>query len=244
MTQKAVRHLIVNADDLGVSEGVNEGIIRAHENGIVTSASLMTRYPAARAAAAYSQGHPELALGLHLDIGEWVYGDGEWVQGYHVVSPDDTAGIAAELTRQLERFREWVGENPTHLDSHQHIHRREPARSILLRTAQELGIPLRDCSDRVCYDGRFYGQDSHGEPFPEGVSVAGLLEILSSLPPGISELGCHPGLDFRLESTYRYERAIEVDTLCDARVRSGLEGCGIQLVSFRDVQRLALAGVG
>ena len=52
------RALIVNADDLGRSSGINRGIGIAHERGIVTSASLMVRLPAAREAAAYARGLP------------------------------------------------------------------------------------------------------------------------------------------------------------------------------------------
>ena len=67
------RFLIVNADDFGLSAGVNQGIIEAHERGVVTSASLMVRWPAAVAAAAYARSHPQLAVGLHVDLGEWAY---------------------------------------------------------------------------------------------------------------------------------------------------------------------------
>jgi predicted glycoside hydrolase/deacetylase ChbG (UPF0249 family) len=49
------RYLIVNADDFGQSHGVNRGVIEAFENGIVTSASLMVRWPAAVEAAAYAR---------------------------------------------------------------------------------------------------------------------------------------------------------------------------------------------
>ena len=41
------RYLIVNADDFGMGRGVNDGIIKSHEHGIVTSASLMVRWRAA-----------------------------------------------------------------------------------------------------------------------------------------------------------------------------------------------------
>ena len=54
------RFLIVNADDFGLSEGVNRGIIEAHERGIVTSASLMVLKPAAASAAAYGREHLRL----------------------------------------------------------------------------------------------------------------------------------------------------------------------------------------
>ncbi|MGA2658858.1 MAG: ChbG/HpnK family deacetylase, partial [Verrucomicrobiota bacterium] len=55
------RGLIVNADDFGLDPGVNRGIIKSHEYGIVTSASLMVRWPAAAEAAAYAREHPELS---------------------------------------------------------------------------------------------------------------------------------------------------------------------------------------
>src|SRR5260370_3831130 len=79
------RYLIVNADDFGQSPGVNRGIIEAHERGIVTSASLMVRWPAAAEAAAYARLHPRLSVGLHLDFGEWVCRGGGWARPYQVV---------------------------------------------------------------------------------------------------------------------------------------------------------------
>lgn len=81
----AKRYLIVNADDFGQSTGVNRGIIKAHEQGIVTSASLMVRWPFAAEAAQYSHRHPEFSLGIHLDFGEWAYREETWVPLYEVV---------------------------------------------------------------------------------------------------------------------------------------------------------------
>ena len=79
------RRLVVNADDLGLTAGVNDGIVEAHVRGIVTSASLMVLWPAAAGAAAYAREKPDLALGLHLDLGEWVYREGTWLPAYEVV---------------------------------------------------------------------------------------------------------------------------------------------------------------
>src|SRR5260370_7598521 len=86
---KAKRALIVNADDFGQSFGVNQGIMEAHERGIVTSASLMVRWPAAREAAAYAKKHPRLSLGLHFDYGEWVCRNGNCTTLYNAVSASD-----------------------------------------------------------------------------------------------------------------------------------------------------------
>ena len=83
------RTLVVNADDFGLSTGVNQGIICAHEEGIVTSASLMVRQPAAAEAAAYARDHSRLSVGLHLNLAEWVFRDGEWFPLYQVVRADN-----------------------------------------------------------------------------------------------------------------------------------------------------------
>jgi chitin disaccharide deacetylase len=232
------RHLIVNADDFGLSQGVNQGIIQAHEHGIVTSASLMVRWPAASEAARYALMHPRLSVGLHLELAEWAYRDGQWVALYQVVAPDDARAVAQEVARQLEAFRRLLGKDPTHLDSHQHAHRNEPVLSILSELAQELSVPLRSFAPQVQYCGDFYGQTGEGDPYPQGISLDGLLKTLSILPPGASELGCHPGEDEHLDSVYRLERKREVQVLCDPRVRATLNSVHIDLLSFADLPRL------
>ncbi|MDP2726767.1 MAG: ChbG/HpnK family deacetylase, partial [Dehalococcoidia bacterium] len=63
-----VRWLIINADDLGLSPGVNTGIIEAHRQGVVTSASLMANLPGTAEAAVMARENPELGVGLHLNL--------------------------------------------------------------------------------------------------------------------------------------------------------------------------------
>src|SRR5438876_8302919 len=117
------RYLIVNADDFGLSAGVNRGILEAHRCGIVTSASLMVRWPAAVETAAIARDCPGMSVGLHLDLGEWAFRGGGWEQLYYVVDTEDSAAVSREMRQQLDRFWELTGNCPTHLDSHQHVHR-------------------------------------------------------------------------------------------------------------------------
>lgn len=226
------RFLIVNADDLGLSAGVNAGIARAHAQGIVTSASLMVCQAAAAEAAALAQRNPSLAVGLHIDIGQWDYESGEWKVAYQRCSPEDEAAVEAECREQLEAFRELLGRDPTHLDSHQHTHMSEPVASVAEGLAVELGVPLR--ARGIRYEGGFYGQAGRGEPWPQGIAVEHLIELIESLPEGWTELGCHPGLGVEDESSYGVEREREVHALCAPRVRAAIEAEKVELRSFAE----------
>lgn len=230
--------LIVNADDFGQSAGVNCGVIRAHEHGIVTSASLMVRWPAAEEAASYARTHPALSVGLHLDFGEWACRDGDWSPLYRVVDTCDAAAVREEVERQLSEFRRLLGREPTHIDSHQHAHLQEPVRTIVVAAASGLGIPVRRCS-AAQYCGDFYGQGEGGWPYPEGITVASLLTILERLPGGMTELCCHPGEGDDLDSMYRLERSTEAEALCDPRVAQAIDASAIQLVGFARYRELA-----
>jgi chitin disaccharide deacetylase len=232
-----VTTLIVNADDFGLSDGVNEGILVAHREGIVTSASLMVRQPAAAAAAAAAANHPALSVGLHFDVGEWERDDdGGWRPRYLVVDDADAGAVAAELDRQLHAFRDLMGCDPTHLDSHQHAHRDEPARSILAGRAAELGIPLRHQSAARYYGG-FYGQGRDGCDLSAGIQPAALVAFIRDLQPGTTELACHPAAHVDPTWAYGSERTVELASLCDPSVRAAIRDSGVELRSFRDLLR-------
>ena len=226
-----MRFVIVNADDFGLSDGINRGVIQTFERGIVTSASLMVRQAAAEAAAHYAKDQPRLSLGLHLDFGEWVFTHGEWAQLYSVTRSNDPNALVQEIESQLAEFRRLVGREPTHIDSYQHVHREEPLRSVVLAAARRIGAPVREYSG-IRYCGDFYGQTDEGESLPEALSARNLKQILAALPPGLTELGCHPGYRDGLSSVYAAERELEVYTLCSPETRTGLAALGIQLCSF------------
>lgn len=224
--------LIVNADDFGLSAGLNNGIIRAHEDGIVTSASLMVRGVALEQAVTYARQHPRLSVGLHIDLGEWSFRNGQWEIRYAVVPQEEDELVRAEIYRQLNEFRRWMGCEPTHIDSHQHIHRDGPARNVAMELAAELAVPLRHVNSAVRYCGDFYGHPYAGESSMDAVSSDSLVKILGSLRPGITELACHPGIGQDIESDYVQEREWEVRALTDPAVRAAIDAYGVWLRSF------------
>lgn len=231
----AARRLIVNADDFGRSRAINDGVVRGHEHGIVTSASLMARWPEAPAAARYAREHRGLSVGLHFDLSEWAVVDGEWQASYEVVSSDDPDSVQAELERQLSAFTALVGRAPTHLDSHQHVHRDEPVRSAVLAAGERLGVPVRELAAGVRYVGDFYGQDGRGKAHPDGISRERLIGLIRSLGPGTTELGCHPASEPELQSSYARERPMELAVLCDPLVSAALREERVELIGFADV---------
>ncbi len=219
-----MRFLIVNGDDLGVSPGVNRGILEAHRSGILTSASLMVDRPWSEKAAILGRGEHELSLGLHVELGgAAAAGEGR-----------------SELARQLARFVELVGRPPTHIDSHHNVHRKPALRTSFLELAQRCGVPMRE-DGLVRFVGDFYGQWG-GESHPETIGISNLLQILETkVTEGVTELMCHPGYaDPELRSSYTAEREIELLTLCDPALPEILRSREIRLVGFRDLPGLPI----
>src|SRR5918912_179390 len=76
---------------------------------------------------------------------------GVWSLNYQVVRRDSE--IEGEVNAQLDAFRRQLGREPTHLDSHHHVHLTEPTATVMSGLAAELGVPLRRMSARLRYCG-------------------------------------------------------------------------------------------
>lgn len=146
--------LVVNADDFGLSPGVNEGIVRAHQTGIVTSSSVMVNLPAFEGAVAFARENPRLGVGVHLNLtcgppvgsdeSSLVYRRGRfhslprllWALALgRVLEPD----IEEEMTAQVGRAID-AGLRVEHLDTHQNIHFHPAIRRCLYRVAGRYGV--------------------------------------------------------------------------------------------------------
>lgn len=215
------RLLIVNADDLGLSHGVNEGILEAHVNGIVTSASLMVNAPAAGEARTLARDHPELSVGLHFQC------DG-------TVELDHPAHAERTFRGQLERFRELVGRDPTLVDSHHHVHVEHERMATFKSLVEPLGVPLRN-DGRVAYIGGFWAQWEPGVTNLDYVRRPFLRHLVDTeVGEGFTEIACHPArITGDFQSSYLHERAVELQTLTEPGLKEELEGTGIKLVSYR-----------
>ena len=250
----AERRLIVNADDLGWSPGVNDGIFEAHVDGLVSSATLMVNQPGAEhAAAALDRADlARLGVGLHVtlsgggrptlpaaEVASLVDGDGRLPRRPEGLTGATTDEVLAEVRAQLERFAELLGRPPSHLDGHHHCHRRPEVFPAVLAVAVERGLPVRPVTPEMGRQLRAAGiaiPDAFDQSFfAEGVSSARLAELIRGLGAGVSEIMCHPGrVDAELarSSSYLGDREIEVAVLTDPALVRLVAAENVRLVSY------------
>ncbi len=148
------KHLIINADDFGISRGVNIGIIEAAEAGAVTSASMIVNLPEFADALDRAMSCPTLSLGIHLNLTLGCplsaarsltrASTGEFYPLAVLITRAslgllDTSDIESECEAQIDRMID-AGFPPTHLDSHRHVHIHPAIRSAVARAAASRGI--------------------------------------------------------------------------------------------------------
>ena len=156
-----MRRLIVNADDFGLTTGVNRAIVEAHRRGVVTSATLMANSSAFEEATRLAQAEASLSVGCHV-----VLVDGEPVLPAaripSLLAADSRSGprfrpalsgfalaalrgrlreeeIEAEVTAQIRKLQA-AGIAVTHLDTHKHAHMFPGVLKPLLRAAFACGV--------------------------------------------------------------------------------------------------------
>jgi predicted glycoside hydrolase/deacetylase ChbG (UPF0249 family) len=171
MDQNAEKKLIVNADDLGFSKEINNGIFKAHTDGIVTSASLAVNMPFSYQAIQQAQKFPDLGVGIHLNVvrgkpftnsksvAKLIAKDGTFKYRTLSLWPVQLFGfksvmeqIEREFRAQIEAAVSW-GLKPTHLDSERH----HAAWPILFRLmadlAKEYKIPALRLTEEPFWGG-------------------------------------------------------------------------------------------
>lgn len=250
------RLLIVNADDFGRSVGVDDGIVRAHREGIVTSTTFMTNAPSTPHAAALARATPSLDVGVHLvltyakplsglaKIPSLVRHNGSfWRPTELLARPIDQTEALIEYRAQYARARELAGREPTHVDTHHWVHDHPALSWAVCELARETGAAARTHTPAQRDEYRAKGvrtTDHFIRDFqdPGHIEVSDLLALLSRVEEGVTELMCHPGEpdpELVATSAYARERPVELATLTDPRVRDALERERISLTTFAEL---------
>lgn len=176
---ECVKKIILSADDFGRSSGINEAVIRAHREGVLTSASLMVAGDAVEEAVTLAQQTPTLAVGLHLvvtggratlspgEIPHLVDSSGHFSNDpvqiglRYFLSRTVQEELAREIAAQFERFA--ATRLPlSHVDGHLHMHVHPTVFNLLLPLAEQYGarglrLPRDDFWFALGYDRRYAG---------------------------------------------------------------------------------------
>jgi hopanoid biosynthesis associated protein HpnK len=153
----AMKYLIVNADDFGLTSGVNRAIIEGHQRGIITSTTVMVNMPGFAEAVRLARENPQLGIGLHFNITQGrpvadaakvrslLNAQGQFTGTSTTLAVRSLLGrlrteeIIIELRAQLERALD-AGLMLTHVDSHKHAHALPQVFEAVARTLPEYGV--------------------------------------------------------------------------------------------------------
>ncbi len=246
--------LIVNADDFGMTDGVTHGVVFGHQFGIVSSTCLMANMPGRFSAAQLAKAHPDLGVGVHLNMTCWrpllppeevpslvTANGGFYFDIAEASARADLGQLEREFRAQLEEART-LGIHISHVDLHMGTTKQEILELIMVLAA-EYGLPMRrppkdyvpglDAWLRTQGD---LNMPDHTEYFNhERIRVEMLVEFIGRLQPGVTEIMCHPGYispEHQYIDTLLYPRVKELEALLDRRVKDVLAEEGVELASF------------
>jgi len=248
--------LIVNADDFGLSKGQNYGIIEACRHGVVTSTTALVNGEAIEHAAALSRDLAKLGVGMHfvLTLGmplspmpgltrDGVLGKWIWEMAEQGALPLDE--IARELDCQFNRFVDLFGREPTHLDSHHHVHMIPAIFPLVAEFAARKGVAMRvDRQVLALHDlplGRAPTTEGFSSEFyGDAISEALLLQVLdgsASRGERSLEIMAHPAFvdNTVRKSAYCWPRLAELDVLTSPSLKYAIAERGYRLGTFSDL---------
>ncbi len=215
-----MRVLAVNADDFGFTRDVNQGIVEAHRDGILTSATLMATGAAFDDAVRLAKENPSLDIGCHLVLVGQAPLPLTMAQLIQAIALKRIR-IYKELAEQVRKILE-ADLKPTHLDTHKHTHLLPPVLDEVARISEEFRIPwvrrpfdfplplggvdwkmravnsamglVRAHSERVLRKhGCRFTDHFAGFQLTGNYDAARLAKLIRSLPEGSTEFMCHPG---------------------------------------------------
>lgn len=252
MRRNGEKLLIVNADDANLTPGINRAILKAHDEGIVSSTTFLINLPVSSMTVRSFQKRKKLGIGLHLNVtlGRPAAGPGRvptlvdpqgcFRKRADQVSRLPSAGdLAREYEAQITLFRKCFSRMPTHLDTHHQLHDNPRFLHAVVRLARRWKLPMRRSGlwkEGDTPRGLVSSRTRLGDLSPEGFwRKEKLLKQLRNLRPGVSELMCHPGkADLRLRrlSSFTEGREAELKVFSDPGMRKYLEGFRVRLTHF------------
>ncbi|MGE6539053.1 chitin disaccharide deacetylase [Bacillus luti] len=227
--------LIVNADDFGLTEGTNYGIIDGHINGLVNSTTMMMNMPGTEHAVHLAKEYKTLGVGVHLvltagepllkDVPSLIGTDGAFHKQSVVWKGNiNSEEVEREWTAQIEKFLSY-GLIPTHLDSHHHVHSLPILHDVLERLAAKYNVPIRRCEEERAVHP--FSDVFYSDFYADGVTEDYFEKLGARVQDGQSvEIMVHPAyIDPELvkRSSYVMDRVKELRILTESKLPKGME---------------------
>lgn len=246
------RLLIVNADDCNLTPGVTRSILDCHDRGILSSTTFMINLPVTQKTIQEVKKRKGLGVGIHLNVtlGKPVSNpssvtsllDGDIFKKVGLqrsVLPKEEE-LIREYQNQINLFRKMFGRKPTHVDTHHQMHDHPFFYKALKKIARHNDIPMRRSalmrSGSKAVRGIQTTDHLLGDLTPEGHwRKTSLTQTLKTLPEGISEIMCHPGIldkALRKITSFTTGRVVEYKLFRSSQFRKMLSRQGIQLTHF------------
>lgn len=225
--------ILVNADDFGLTKGINEGVIDAHINGVVTRTTLMMNGMAVEDAIKLAKETPSLKVGIHLtlsfgkplnkletnlltnDSGHFKYTSTEVS-----LTQTEIEQVKIEWTTQIEEFLK-TGLTLDHIDSHHHVHGWQDLKTVVQELSDQYNLPVRYTESLKDKPEQLLTENLWLNFYKEGINDQ-LFEELSSLPYHSIEVMVHPAVvdtDLRQISSYTDFREKETQILKTLKVK-------------------------
>ncbi len=239
--------LIVNADDFGLSEAVNYGIISAYKNGIVTSTTIMAGMPFFDHAVELLNENRGLGCGVHMTLSL-----NKPVFNYHKTIVDENGNFYKRITNELveekfdldEVYEEFCaqinkvinsGVKVDHLDSHHHVHTLSSLKPVIEKIVKKYNLPIRGgFESEIDYDNiipmteSFYNKNVTDDYFEKFINELKNHDVIDVM--------CHPAfIDEQLvnSTSYAMQRMKEYSILTSKKVKEFLRENNIELTNYR-----------
>ncbi|MFD1413260.1 carbohydrate deacetylase [Oceanobacillus jeddahense] len=216
----------INADDFGLTKGVTDGIIQAHQHGCVTSTTLMMNGFATHYAVEKALENPNLKVGIHLvltwgsplhpSVPHLMKSDGifKFTNGFLDMEAPNISEVELEWRAQLDAYLA-TGLALDHMDSHHHVHGWPPLKNLVIKLAKEYNVPVRYVDSladhpEICWTDMLWTGF-----YKEGVTDD-LFDVIQKENVSSIEVMTHPGQvdeDLKKVSSYTDARQKEIEIL-------------------------------
>lgn len=228
--------VVINGDDYGFTDGITEGIIFCHLNGILSSTTVLVNSDDIEKSVEKAKKCPDLGFGIHFNLtlgkpltsGKTICDEnGNFYNKKDLTLENlDKDEIYNEWKAQIERFIELFKRKPTHIDSHHSVHDNLYTYQITEKLCKEYNLTCRR-HGKFKYVTGFFGEDA---------TVENLINLFEkNKNEEFIEVMVHPGYsDCKLRdiSSYNNYRLKELVTLCDDRLKEYIKENNIELVTY------------